>query len=234
MTTRGDEPGDLPVAGGVLFDVDGTLVDSNYLQVDAWVRAFHDVGLEVDAWTVHRTLGQAGPELIERVGGSAAAAWTARLSDAHERYSAASAFLLRRTPGARELVRAVAAHGVRPVLATSASPASLERLRAVLDVDDAIRAVTSADDVDVSKPEPDLVHRALEAGVIDPARAVFVGDSVWDVEAAGRAGIPCVGVLCGGVAEAELREAGAVAVYRDPQDLLDRLDDSPLTRAFSP
>jgi phosphoglycolate phosphatase-like HAD superfamily hydrolase len=224
------------VTGAVLLDVDGTLVDSNYLQVDAWVRAFADHGIAVDAWRVHRTLGQAGPQLIERIaderGIDLDGDLADRLAGAHSRHAEESAGLLRAFDGARELVRAIRDRGARPILATSASPDMLGRLREVLDVEDELHAVTSSEDVEVSKPEPDLVHVALGAAGVAPADAVFVGDSVWDVVAAGRAGVPCVAVLSGGIGAHELAEAGAAAVYDDVAALLAGIDESPLARAW--
>jgi phosphoglycolate phosphatase-like HAD superfamily hydrolase len=126
----------------------------------------------------------------------------------------------------------VAARGARTVLATSASPDSLEALRRVLGLDDVLDAVTSAEDVDRSKPHPEPVRTALETGGVDPERAVFVGDSVWDVQAAARAGLPCVALRCGGIGTDALRDAGAVEVYDDPADLLDHLDASALRRVL--
>ena len=181
--------------GAVLLDVDGTLVDSNYLHVDAWVRAFRLVGHEVDAWRVHGAIGMGSPQLIaslvgddeaERVGDDVTAHHSALYLDLAER--------LRPFDGARDLIKTIADRGARPVLATSAAPAELERLRAVLDVDDYLYAVTGGGDVDAAKPEPDLVHAALEAAGVPPERAVMLGDSRWDVIAAGRAGVVCVGL----------------------------------------
>ncbi|MBD8079499.1 HAD-IA family hydrolase [Cellulosimicrobium arenosum] len=225
------------MTGAVLFDVDGTLVDSNYVQVDAWVRAFRDAGVEVDAWHVHRSLGQAGPQLIERVARSRGLelddAVADRVADAHSRHSAGSAHLLRAFDGAADLVRAVRERGARAVLATSASPDTLGHLREVLDVEEHLHAVTSADDVEVSKPEPQLVRVALDAAGVEPSDAVFVGDSVWDALAAGRAGVPCVAVLSGGVGRQELVDAGAVEVYDDVAALLAGLDGSALAAAWA-
>ncbi len=218
-------------APGVLFDVDGTLVDSNYLQVAAWLRALQSVGLDAPGWRLHRALGRTGRELVGDVVGDAGLDRFDEISDVHAREVDATADRLRRTHGAAELVRAVADRGVRTVLATSASPDSLEALRRVLDLDDVLTAVTSAEDVDRSKPDPEPVRTALEQGGVDAERAVFVGDSVWDVQAAARAGLPCVALRCGGVGVDELRDAGAVEIYDDPADLLDHLQDSALRRA---
>ncbi|WP_277212614.1 HAD family hydrolase [Isoptericola croceus] len=224
------------MTGAVLLDVDGTLVDSNYMQVDAWVHAFRDAGVEVDAWRVHRTLGMAGPQLVPRVaehsGVELAPGVAEQVKEAHSRHAAESAHLLRAFDGARELVHEISERGARPVLATSASPEMLERLREVLDVDDLLHAVTSAQDVDESKPDPELVQVALEAAGVEASQAVFLGDSVWDAIAAERAGVPCVGVLSGGVGAHELTEAGAVEVRTDVAELLADLDGSALAAVF--
>ncbi|MGC5166074.1 HAD family hydrolase [Luteimicrobium sp. DT211] len=217
---------------GVLFDVDGTLVDSNYLQVAAWLRALQSVGLDAPAWRLHRALGRTGRELVGDVVGDAGLERFDEISGVHAREVDATADRLRRTRGAAELVRAVAARGARTVLATSASAESLEALRRVLDLDDVLTAVTSAEDVERSKPHPEPVRTALASGGVDPAHAVFVGDSVWDVQAAAAAGLPCVGLLCGGIGADELLAAGAVELYDDPADLLDHLDASALRRAW--
>jgi HAD superfamily hydrolase (TIGR01509 family) len=213
--------------GAVLLDIDGTLVDSNFLHVHAWVQAFDEAGHPVDAWRVHRRIGMGSGRLISELLGDDADRLTARVKDGHtERYAALTG-LLRRFDGARELVRALAGRGAAVVLSTSAAPEEVERLRAVLDVDDVVE-ITGAEDVEEAKPEPDLVQAALDRAGVPAGRAVFVGDSVWDVEAAARAGVPCVGLLSGGTSEAELRDAGAVAVYADAAALLAGLDASPL------
>lgn len=217
-----------PPTGAVLFDIDGTLVDSNYLHADAWWRALAEAGRPVDAWRVHRAIGMGSEQLLESLLGEDADDVGETATERHSELYRRSAELLRPFAGARDLVRAVAARGARAVLATSAGPDELELLLRTLDVEDALSAVTSAQDVDAAKPEPDLLHAALERVGLPPDRVVFLGDTVWDVEASRRAGVPCVGVLTGGTSEAELREAGAVAVYRDVAALLDGLDESPL------
>jgi phosphoglycolate phosphatase-like HAD superfamily hydrolase len=120
------------------------------------------------------------------------------------------------------------------VLASSASGPEAEVMVRALDADRAITAVTTADDVSSSKPAPDLVQQALERAGVAPERAVFVGDAAWDVEAAGRAGVPCLAVLTGGWTREELAGAGAEAVYESPADLLARLDGSRLARPPGP
>lgn len=225
--------------GAVLFDIDGTLVDSTYLHVHAWQRALADLADEldhtVDAWRVHRGIGMGSGLLLAELLGDAADRLGDRAKERHEHhYGTLTSVpgLQRPFDGARDLVRAVAERGARTVLATSAGPAELGELREVLDLDDVLTDITSADDVEQAKPEPDLVHAALEVAGVPPGRAVMVGDTGWDVEAAARAGVPCVAVLTGGWREAELREAGAAAVYRDAAALLADLDASPLARTW--
>ena len=220
--------------GAVLFDIDGTLVDSNYLHVHAWTRAFLDGGHPVDAAQVHRGMGM-GSELLlpELLGEDVAQESGADLKERHSAVYAELAPLLRVFDGAQELVREVGRRGARTVLATSASAGELERLRAVLGLDDVVDGVASAKDVEDAKPAPDLSESALELAGVPAERAVMVGDAVWDVIAAQRAGVACVGVLTGGTSEAELLEAGAVAVYRDVATLLAELDASPLAATWA-
>jgi phosphoglycolate phosphatase-like HAD superfamily hydrolase len=137
---------------------------------------------------------------------------------------------LRPLPGALRLLNLVADSGLQVVLATSAPADELAVLRKVLDAEDIVSAVTSSEDVETAKPQPDLVQVALERAGVDARRAVFVGDTVWDVRAAAKAGVPCVGVASGGIDRLRLEREGAVAVYEDPDDLADRLDASPIRR----
>lgn len=214
----------------VLFDIDGTLVDSNYLHVQAWQRAFAEVGVDVEMWLVHRSIGMDGTTLVKSFSGDAADDVQSQLKDLHSRYYKESASLLQPLPGARELLQRVADLGLQVVLATSAPPDELKLLRKVLDCDDVVAAVTSADDVDTAKPKPDIVHVALEKAGITAERAVFVGDAVWDAEACVRAEVPIIGVLSGGVSRGELETAGAIAVFENAAELLEHLDDSPIGR----
>jgi HAD superfamily hydrolase (TIGR01509 family) len=218
--------------GAVLLDADGTLVDSNYLHVDAWSRAFAEVGHPVDAWRIHRCIGM-GSELLvpELLGDEAAQDVGDRVRELHADFYGRTAGRLRRLDGVTELVRALHERGQRVVVSTSASPDELEHLRNVLDIE--VDGVTAAADVEEAKPAPDLVRAALAKAGVSADRAVFVGDSVWDVEACGRAGVPCVGVLTGGISADELTDAGAVAVYRSVAELGERLDDSPLARLWA-
>lgn len=204
----------------VLFDVDGTLVDTNYLHVHAWLRAFADEDLSVPAWRVHRSIGMDGTSLIHDLCPDASDEAGQRLRQLHSRYYRQSAGLMRPLPGARDLLHGVADLGLQVVLATSAPEDELELTRRVLDCDDVVSAVTMSGDVDTAKPEPDIIKVALDKAGVVPAQAVFVGDAVWDAVACARAGVTSVGLLTGGVGGDELRAAGMAEVYEDPGALL--------------
>jgi len=209
---------------GVLFDVDGTLVDTNYLHTVAWSRAFADAGEWAPMNAIHRLVGMGGDQLVpELLGHECPDATEARPRRYKELQDGARAF-----PGAADLLRALHGAGVAAVLATSSPDDELDPLLALLDVDDALDGRTTADDVERSKPEPDIVRAALDVGAVDPKRALLVGDSVWDVRAARAAGIGCVAVETGGFSVHELSEAGALHVYRDVQEVLDQLGTGPL------
>ncbi|KLO43780.1 HAD family hydrolase [Mycobacterium nebraskense] len=210
----------------VLFDVDGSLVDSNYLHVYAWQRAFDAEGLPVAAWQIHRCIGMDGSTLVRTLSNDAPDDVQERLSDGHSRYYRESTPLLAPLPGARTLLRRVAELGLQVVLATSAPGDELEILRKVLDSDDVISETTSSRDVDTAKPDPGIVQVALERAGVDADHAVFVGDAVWDAHAAAGAGLSCIGLLSGGIAREELQAAGASPIFTDPQDLLEHLDST--------
>jgi HAD superfamily hydrolase (TIGR01549 family) len=212
----------------VLFDIDGTLVDSNYLHIDAWDRAFTAVGHPVDVWRIHRGIGMDSVMLLERLLGDAADTVGDSAKEKHSTFYQDSTDRLRAIGGAKELLAELSRRGLRVVLATSAPEQELEILLEVLDVDESILAVTSADDVGTAKPEPDLIDVALDKASVTADQAVMVGDSVWDIEAAQRAGVKSIGLLSGGFGRDELITAGAAAVYDDVADLLAQLDASPL------
>ncbi|WIX84013.1 HAD family hydrolase [Amycolatopsis carbonis] len=218
-----------------MFDVDGTLVDSNYLHVHAWRRAFHEAGRAVDSWRVHRAIGMGSGKLLDTLLGEADAEKIgSAVKDRHSALYRDQAELLRAFDRAPDLIRTLAGRGVRVVLATSAGPDEIDLLRRILDVDDVIWGIVAGHDVEATKPDPEPVHAAIERAGTDPGHTLFVGDSVWDVESANRAGLHTVGLLSGGVSAAELREAGAVAIYADPASLLAGLDDSPLGALLPP
>jgi HAD superfamily hydrolase (TIGR01509 family) len=209
----------------VLFDVDGTLVDTNYLHVMAWRRVFleqHE--FEITSARIHRLVGMGTDELLEELFGRP----RPELKPERARHFEALKSEIRALPRAGDLLRALHDRQVRVVLATSAEKSDLDALLSAIDAEDAIDAVTSAGEVEAAKPAPDLFCAALKEAGTAPDATVVVGDTVWDVKAAARAGLPCVAVLSGGISRTELEEAGAVAVYDDVAALLDGLDDSPL------
>ena len=214
---------------GVLFDVDGTLVDTNYLHVTAWWQAFRAHGHDVPMRRLHGLIGQGAERLVRSVLGHP----DQDIADAHTDFYGPFLQRLQPLPGAGELLRAVKKSGLAVVLATSASEKEAGHLVAALGVDDVIDVVTNKDDADASKPDPDIVRTALEKAGLEPADAVFVGDTVWDVEAAGRAGLRCLCVRTGGIPDADLRDAGAVALYDDAGQLLGDQDRIPLLAGWS-
>ncbi|MET9622852.1 HAD family hydrolase [Streptomyces sp. NPDC006464] len=213
-----------------LFDVDGTLTDTNALHVTCWWEAFRQAGHRIPTHAVHQALGLPGPDLLTHLlGPGHDREQGERISTAHDVLYATYFDRLGPLPGAPDLLRTLASDGWRVVLVTSASGAELEALRRAIDADDAVHATTSADDVDRGKPHPEPVHQALELAGASADRAVFIGDSVWDMKAAGRAGVRSAALLCGGIARAELEAAGAGEVHQDPADLLRTLPSGPFS-----
>ncbi|WP_101254777.1 HAD family hydrolase [Streptomyces barkulensis] len=215
----------------VLFDVDGTLVDTTYLHTVAWWEALRQAGRRVPMSVIHRTIGMGSDQLLARfLGEDRDPEEAAAVSAAHHTLYAEYWPRLAPLDGAAELLRACADRGWTVVLASSARGDELEAMRRAVGADEAVTAATSSDDVEASKPAPDLVRSALDHARVTPDRAVFVGDTVWDVVACERADVPCVGVLSGGITRRELEEAGAAEVYENPADLLAHLDSSLLAR----
>jgi HAD superfamily hydrolase (TIGR01509 family) len=219
---------------GVLFDVDGTLVDTTYLHTVSWWEALRQHDADVPMAEIHRAIGMGSDKLLDHLlGEDRDRSDDDRMSTAHDILYGAWWERLRPLPGAAELLRAVAKLGPAVVLASSAQEPELKKLRAVIDADDVITAATSSADAEQSKPAPDILQAALDQSDVDPKRAVFVGDSVWDVQAAARLEIPCIGLTCGGTSAAELSEAGAIACYDDPAALLKALDGSAIAKLVS-
>lgn len=213
-------------APAVLFDIDGTLVDSNYLHVHAWQQAFSELGSDVESWRIHRAIGMDGSTLVSTVCPNISDDEADRAKDLHSRFYRPLTELLRPLPGARRLLDAVAALDLQVVLATSAPEDELEILRRILQRDDIVSAMTSSDDVGTAKPQPDIVNVALERAAVSPRNAVFVGDTVWDIRAAGRADVQTIALLSGGVSRQELEDEGAIVVFDNPEDLADNVDST--------
>ncbi|MFD7202967.1 HAD family hydrolase [Streptomyces sp. NPDC059893] len=219
------------MARAALFDVDGTLVDTNHLHVVTWWEALRQAGHDVTMHDIHRAIGLGSEDLLAHLlGEDRDQNQDARLSAAHTTLYGTCFDRLPPLEGAQDLLRELAGRGWRIVLATSAGGPELKALRRAIDADDVIAGVASADDVAEGKPAPEPVHRALELAETDASDAVFVGDTVWDMKAAARAGVRAVGVLCGGIPRRDLEEAGAEAVYDGPADLLGLLDTSVLSQ----
>jgi HAD superfamily hydrolase (TIGR01509 family) len=212
------------VGPGVIFDIDGTLLDNNYFHTLAWWRALRGAGIEVPMARIHRGIGMGGKEMLASLIGE----YREELSEAHGREFERFRDEMLAFESVPDLLRDVKAMGLVVVLGTSAKPENLPAMRRAIGADEAIDEVVSSADVQQAKPHPDIFTASLDAGRLDPDRTLVVGDTRWDVEAARRAGLGCVAVMTGGWAEAELTEAGAVAVYESPADLWHRLADSPL------
>lgn len=212
----------MPPSDTVLLDIDGTLVDSTYLHALAWTRAFASLD-ERPAWfRVHRAIGLGGDKLVSHVlGPSAEDRHGDELRSRWEQEYAALVPEVAAIPGAAELVTDLRERGLRVALASSGAKRFTVDALEILGIDDdKVAAVTSADDVDKSKPAPDLLDVALDRA--GGTHAVLVGDTTWDVESARRSGMPCVAVLTGGFSEHELRSAGAVDVVATVADLVGR------------
>jgi HAD superfamily hydrolase (TIGR01509 family) len=216
----------------VLFDVDGTLVDSNDAHAHAWVEAFAALGVPGDFTHVRRSIGMGGDKLMPEVAGITEDSPLGRQIADRRRDIFTSKYLpqVRPFPGARELVAAIKARGLVAVAASSAKEDELRALLRIAGADSLLDAATSSDDAEESKPDPDIIHAALRKAHAEATNAVLIGDTPYDMEAAGRAGVDCIAFRCGGWQDGDLR--GAITVYDGPWDLLARLDESPLVRAW--
>ncbi len=213
----------------VICDIDGTLVDTNYHHALAWYRAFRQHGAPVPLWRIHRAIGMGGDQLVAALAGDEVEREKGdEIREAEKPLYMAMIEEIVPFEGARELLAALGQGEHRLILASSAKQDEVEHYLDLLDARQRADDWTTSADVEETKPEADLVEAALEkAGTRE---AVMIGDSVWDVEAARRAGIPTLAVLSGGYAEAELRGAGASLVVESVADLHRDLD--PVDRAL--
>lgn len=215
----------------VIFDVDGTLVDSNDLHALAWQAAFRNAGFDLPFDRIRPQIGKGGDQLVPALL-SPADDRTYRRAIGGDRDRIFQRDYLRRVrpfPAVRELFQRCNDHGMTVALASSGKAREIEHYVEIAGIARLYRGHTTADDATHSKPEPDLFEAALkQLGSPQPADVVVVGDTPYDALAAGKLGLRTVGLLCGGFPEADLRAAGCVAVYRDPADLLARFDESPL------
>jgi HAD superfamily hydrolase (TIGR01509 family) len=215
------------VPPAAILDIDGTLVDSNYQHTLAWYRAFRQHQIVLPVWRIHRHIGMGGDHMVRALAGDDVEEEKGDdIRAAEKPLYMALIEEIEPLEGARDLMCDLKERGSTVVLASSAKAEEVEHYLDLLDARDLADAWTTSADVEKTKPEPDLVLAALEHAGDDDA--VMVGDSVWDCEAAGRAGIETVAVLTGGFSAAELREAGARQVFESIVELRERLDETPL------
>jgi HAD superfamily hydrolase (TIGR01549 family) len=216
----------------VVLDVDGTLVDTNYQHAIAWHRALRDHGYVVQLWQIHRHIGMGGDQIVAALVGE-----DAERSDGEairEAEDAAYGELIgevQAMDGATELLKELREDGAKAILASSAKAEEVEHYLDLLDARDLVEGWTTTADVEHTKPDPDLVHAAIEKVECD-GPAVMVGDSTWDVKAAEAAGVPTLAVLTGGFSAAELRQAGAAEICESIGEL--RKDRAALRRLAAP
>ena len=212
----------------LLFDLDGTLVDSVYQHVLAWREALESEGIDLPVWRIHRRIGMSGGlflKALEReLGHSLGEGVAERLGDAHARGVLARMGQIRPLPGARELLATLSAGGVRWAIATSGASRTAGPTLSMLEIPEGTPVVTR-DQVAYAKPNPDLFLAAADRLGVPPGDCFVVGDSIWDMLAARRAGAMGIGLLSGGYGKEELQEAGPYRVYDDPADLLAHLDE---------
>jgi HAD superfamily hydrolase (TIGR01509 family) len=214
----------------ILFDIDGTLVDSNDAHAHAWAEAFAQSGVQVDFDKVRRAIGMGGDKLMPAVAGISEDSPIGKTISKRRGEIFKTKYLPAVHPfqGARELVAEVKARGLRAVAASSAKRDELEHLLQIAGVRELLDEATSSDEAEESKPDPDIVHAALKKAKAQPSEALLIGDTPYDIEAAARAGVGAIAFRSGGWGDRDLR--GAIAIYDGPWDLLARLEESPLAR----
>ncbi|MFL6229628.1 MAG: HAD family hydrolase [Pyrinomonadaceae bacterium] len=220
----------------VIFDIDGTLIDSVDLHARAWVDAFRKYGREVEFDKVRHQIGKGGDQLLPVFFSKAE---LDKFGEEMEKYRGE---LFKREymphvrpfPQVRALFERIRRAGKRIALASSAKEDELKTYKEIADIADLVEEEASKDDAAKSKPHPDIFAAALaRLGDVEAFEAVVIGDTPYDAQAAGKINLKTVGVLCGGFPEAELRAAGCVAIYRDPADLLARYEQTPLSRSWA-
>jgi HAD superfamily hydrolase (TIGR01509 family) len=216
----------------VIFDIDGTLLDSVDAHARSWVDAFGEFGHRLAFEEVRRQIGKGGDQLMPHFLPEAEIARTGKALEQRRGEIFKAVYLpgLKPFPGVRALFQRLLADGRKIALASSATAREISIYARMVHVDDLIDAKTSSDDAENSKPQPDIFEAALRRLGMEPERAVAIGDTPYDAEAAGKAGIRTIGVLCGGWSADELCAAGCIATYRDVEHLLADYETSPLVR----
>jgi HAD superfamily hydrolase (TIGR01509 family) len=215
----------------VIFDVDGTLVDSVDLHAQAWQESFKEYGYDLPFDKIRHQIGKGSDQLIptllsqadyDRVGKEIA-------ERRKEIYQKQLLSQVRPFAQVRELFERIKADSKKILLASSAQQETVEAYKELLHVEDLIDSATSTNDVEKSKPEPDIFQAALDKlDGITASETIVVGDTPYDAQAANKINLHTIGVLCGGFSEAELRDAGCIAIYESPADLLAHYEQSPL------
>ena len=211
----------------ILFDIDGTLVDSNELHITAWREAFRRYGYDFDRQTIHAQIGKGGDNLVPSLVPDAGSQVQAKIDDAHgDIFKGGLIAQVKPFPGATELLAKTKESGRAVVLASSATRDELDHHLEMLEAGDLVSETTSKDDVDRSKPAPDIFSAALKKlEGIAPEEALVIGDTPYDMHAARRCGIPAVGVRSGGFSDEQLQQAGASAVFENVQEICERFDE---------
>jgi HAD superfamily hydrolase (TIGR01549 family) len=229
--------GETSVLKAVIFDVDGTLIDSVDLHARAWQEAFAHFGKQFDFERVRYQIGKGGDQLMPVFLSED------ELEEFGEELEEYRGELFQRKylpqvkgfPAVRELFQRVKDEGLQIALASSAKEDELKSYKKIANIEDLVEEETSSDDAEKSKPHPDIFEAALSRlGDMHPSKAVVIGDTPYDAEAAGKAGLQTIGFLSGGFPEEDLRAAGCARIYRDPADLLANFDTSPLAVKSSP
>lgn len=211
----------------VIVDIDGTLIDSVDLHAQAWQDAFDDYGFQFDLPVIRAQIGKGGDQLLPVFLSEADRAAKGEKIEAHRSALFKKRYLsrIKPFPGVPALLQAIRSAGVRIALGSSAKQDELETYQRIAGITGLVDAAASSEDAERSKPHPDIFAATLEKlGRTDAAKVLAIGDSPYDAQAAGKIGIQTIGVLCGGFAEADLRAAGCIAIYRDPAALLQDLN----------
>ena len=217
----------------VIFDIDGTIVDSVNLHTKAWKVAFDNFGKEISFEAIRRQIGKGADQLLPVFFSRQELDKFGDELDSYRGELFKKQYLphVKAFPKVRELFERIRQDGKRIALASSAKEDEVEEYKKIARIDDLVEAETSSGDVEKSKPYPDIFAAALERmGQISRDRVIAIGDTPYDAQAAAKISLNVIGLLCGGWNEDQLRKAGCIAIYREPADLLEHYDSSPLAR----